>query len=226
MKGILKLLVPALIALIIVAGAEAVLLADVGTQTQQEPVRVACIGDSITRGTEYTLDLWALIGSNYIVGDFGVGGSTVSLNSGAAYLNKTAFETADEFQPDIVLIMLGTNDAAPIVNETINEFVNDYITLIDVVQRWSSKPDVYLLMPPPIDNASVNHSSKLLADRVQPGIYEVVDQTGLPLIDAYTPLVGQPELFLDGVHPTAEGAQLIAKAVYDAVEWPIKPAQA
>lgn len=221
-----KLLSAAVIALIIIASTEGALLASTTTTTQPpQPIRVACIGDSITRGTEYTLDLWALIGPDYVIGDFGVGGATVSLHSEAAYMNKTACETAKAFEPDMVFVMLGTNDADKTLNETTEEFVADYILLLEEFEELPTKPEMYLMMPPPIYNTSLSLSGELFAERVQPGIREVADQTGLTLIDAYSPLLGHPDLFVDGVHPTAGGAQKIAEAVYAAVSWPIKNSQ-
>ena len=46
-----------------------------------KPLRVACIGDSITEGSGYPDNLRMLLGTNYTVGNFGVSGSTVSLKS-------------------------------------------------------------------------------------------------------------------------------------------------
>ena len=51
------------------------------TPLQTTPIRVACVGDSITQITKYTADLQAELGSNYTVGNFGVSGSTVSLST-------------------------------------------------------------------------------------------------------------------------------------------------
>lgn len=222
MNATVKLLAAAVIVLIAVASVQTYLLVTPNKPVQPE-VRVACVGDSITRGTEYTLDLWAHLGSNYVIGDFGVGGATVSLHSEAAYMNKTAFETSKQFQPDIVIVMLGTNDADQTLNQTTQEFVSDYISLLDAFHNLPTHPEVYIIQPPPIFNTSLNLSGELFAHRVQPGISEVVNQTGLPVIDAYSPLVGHPDLFIDGVHPKAEGAQVIADAVYAAVDWTAKP---
>jgi len=222
MSRTVKVFAIAIIILMVVVGAETYLLATSTRETQEAPIRVACVGDSITRGTEYTLDLWAYLGSNYVIGDFGVGGATVSLHSEAAYMNKTAFETAKEFQPDIVIVMLGTNDADRTLNETNQEFVADYKTLLAAFQTLPSKPEMYIVQPPPIYNVSVSLSGELFASRVQPSINEVSKETGIPVIDAYTPLLGHPDLFVDGIHPTAAGAQLIADAVYAGVSWPKK----
>jgi len=217
-----KLFATTIIILITIVGTETYLLTT--TQHRQPlPIRVACVGDSITRGTEYTLDLWSQIGSNYVIGDFGVGGATVSLHSDAAYMNKTAFETAKQFQPDIVIVMLGTNDADKTLNETNQQFISDYETLLAALAALPSKPDLYIVQPPPIYNVSVNLSGELFASRVQPSINEVANQTGIPVIDAYSPLLGHPDLFVDGIHPTAGGAQKIADAIYAAVDWTAKP---
>ena len=82
------------IALMIVSSGIAFFIEIVGNEkSPADPVRVACVGDSITEGTEYPADLWMLLGANYTVGNFGVGGSTVSLNSQKPLMNETAFKT-------------------------------------------------------------------------------------------------------------------------------------
>jgi lysophospholipase L1-like esterase len=212
-----KLLSLTITALIIFAGFEAFMVATVGNENQPSPLRVACIGDSITRGTEYTLDLWAMLGANYIVGDFGVGGATVSLHSASAYMNKTELGVAKQFEPNIVIVMLGTNDADKTLNETQTDFVSDYIALLSQFQMLPNKPAVYIVESPPIYNSTANLSGAIFAQMVLPGIKEVANQTGLPLIDAYTPLLGHPDYFIDGIHPKAEGAQIIAETVYSAI---------
>jgi lysophospholipase L1-like esterase len=87
---------------------------DVGTKS----IRVACVGDSITAGTEYPVDLWQLLGSDYVVGNFGIGGATVALGTGSSWMNETGFEVAKRFQPEIVVVALGTNDANSNYNVT------------------------------------------------------------------------------------------------------------
>jgi lysophospholipase L1-like esterase len=213
-----KLLSLTIAVLIVFAGFEAFMVATIGNKNQPSPIRIACVGDSITRGTEYTLDLWAMLGPNYIVGDFGVGGATVSQQSESAYMNKNELEVAKQFQPNIVVVMLGTNDADKTLNESQADFVSDYVALLLQFQALPNKPAVYIVEPPPIYNSTVNLSGTIFAQTVLPGIKEVANQTGLPLIDAYSPLVGYPDYFVDGIHPKAEGAQIIAEAVYAALK--------
>lgn len=210
-----KILAILLVILIFVASLEALMLYLANNKEEQVvTVRVACVGDSITRGTEYTLYLWQLLGPKYIIGDFGVGGVTVSFSSENAYINSTAIELAKEFEPDIVIIMLGTNDADPNLNESKSDFISNYVELISEFQSLTSKPNIWIVKPPPIFN-SVNLSQEVLLEKVIPGIHEVVDQTNLPLIDAYTPLINHPDYFIDGIHPKVAGAEIIANLIYE-----------
>jgi lysophospholipase L1-like esterase len=181
------------------------------------PVRVACVGDSITRGTEYTVDLWNSLGPNYVVADFGIGGATVTLNSGTGYNTSVAFKVAKQFQPNIVIIMLGTNDAKASLNEANATFIRDYELLVREFKSLPSKPVVWAVLPPPIFNNTMSVSEQLLEQNVIPNIREVSSQMGTGLIDVHTPLVGHPELFLDGVHPSSDGAKVIANTIYTAL---------
>ena len=69
-------------------------------QNQKNPsnsIRVACVGDSITEGSDYPNDLWMLLGKNYTVGNFGHGGTTVSLDTPTSYISQPTFQKAKEF---------------------------------------------------------------------------------------------------------------------------------
>ena len=181
---------------------------------KNSPIRVACVGDSITEGTGYPLDLWWLLGPDYVVGNFGVGGATVYTNLGSSYMNETAFEVAQRFNPDIVIIMLGTNDANPDLNESNAAFVNDYVKLVNAFQGLASKPKVWIVLPPPIFNNSAGLSSEILMQNVIPNIEQAANQTGVTVIDVNTPLANHPNYFEDGVHPNTDGAARIALVVY------------
>ncbi len=178
---------------------------------------VACIGDSITLSSQYPLDLWALLGSNYIVGDFGIGGASVAQTTGMSYLNLPGVEVAKQFQPNLVVIMLGTNDAYTNINETDSAFIADYVALVGEFQSLGTKPEVWLVKPPPIYNNTIYLSDDVLVQKVIPNIEQVASQTHSRVIDAHTSLTNHPELFVDGVHPSAEGAKVLADAIYAAL---------
>lgn len=217
MDRISKLLSITVAVLVVLASVEAYDIVHLQYSVKAEPIRVACVGDSLTRGTEYTLFLWDQLGSNYILSDLGVGGTTVSMASEKPYMNESAFGLAQSFQPNIVIIMLGTNDASEGINETEQSFIADYTTLIGAFQSLDSKPSIWIVEPPPIYN-STGLSNNVLINRVLPGIQKVANQTGANLVDANTPLLNHAELYIDGVHPDAEGAKIIADTIYAAIE--------
>ncbi len=180
-------------------------------------IRVACVGDSITRGTEYTVDLWQLLGPNYVVGDFGIGGTTIWRNSNVSYIDQPACKVAQHFEPNIVIIMLGTNDANAGYNESDQAFVADYVKLVTEFQSLVSKPKVWIVVPPPIFNNTANLSSEYFVQNIIPDVKQVANQMNLPLIDVYTPLLQHPKRFVDGVHPSSDGARTIAETIHSAL---------
>jgi lysophospholipase L1-like esterase len=195
----------------------AVFLGTFEDRTNIKPTRVACIGDSITELSNYPNNLQTMLGANYNVSNFGVSGSTVLLNSYNPYISQKAFQRAKEFLPNIVVILLGTNDARTDIYQSIDEFVADYEQLVREVQALESKPKIFLVKPPPIFDNDLNLSNANLLEGVIPRIEQVAKALGLTTIDVYTPLVNHPEYFVDGVHPNNEGASLIASEIYKAI---------
>jgi lysophospholipase L1-like esterase len=185
--------------------------------TKHDTIRVACVGDSITEGTEYPYDLAAMLGANYTVGHFGVGGVTVTVESENGYINQTEFKKAKNFMPNIVVILLGTNDAYPEREQFLGYFKSDYLSLIEAFQSLPTKPQIYIVLPPPVFNDSMGPSSDILAQEVLPLVRQVATETGLPLVDVNTPLLGHADYFWDGLHPNRDGAKIIASKVYEAI---------
>jgi len=186
-------------------------------QGNTSPVRVACVGDSITGITGYPADLQTLLGNSYEVRNFGVMGATILLNTDRPYINQTAFLEVKQFQPQVVVILLGTNDARTNIYQYSQNLEADYKRLIDAFQAFASKPEVLIAIPPPIFNNTLGLSSAYLDQGVIPRVEQVAKELHLPTIDIYGALVIRPELFPDGVHPNNEGAQIIANEVYKAL---------
>jgi len=178
--------------------------------------RVACVGDSLTQSTAFPYDLWVLLGhSNYTVRNFGAGGTTVLLNSEAPYMNTSVFQDALDFQPNIVIIMLGTNDAQPSLVPYNSSFVGDYVKLIGAFQALASKPKIWVVLPPPLfSNQSGRISPEYLKFTLIPGIEQAASETNVPTINVYSALANSPNDFPDGEHPNDAGAKLIADEIY------------
>jgi len=180
-------------------------------------IRVACVGDSITEGSGYPANLQIMLGANYQVEAFGVSGSTVLLNSDRPYLNQTACKTSKVFQPSIVILMLGTNDAKITPSEFIDNFLDDYKKLISEYQALASNPEIWLVKPPPILENDFDLSDTNLQQDVIPQIDQIANELDLPTIDVNAALTPYPEYLMDGVHPSSEGAALIANEINQAI---------
>ena len=185
-----------------------------------QPIRVACVGDSITQGSGYPLRLQLLLGSNYTVRNFGVSGSTVSLNSTRPYMNQTAFKKAEDFDPEIVVIMLGTNDANPEIAFNEENFEADYTQLVASFEGLEGNQSILVVKSPPIFSNNSSYNNTYLATTVLPQIDDVANQLNLPTVDIYSAFGNHSDYFMDGVHPNPEGAALIANNVYDAITSP------
>jgi lysophospholipase L1-like esterase len=185
-----------------------------------EPLRVACVGDSITEKSSYPTQLKLLLGSNYSVGNFGVSGSTVSRDSNLPYMDQVQFQRVKDFQPDIVVVMLGTNDAAPNLQGYNDNFQKDYAELIGSLQSIESNPKIWVVKSPPIQNNSLALSSSFFSQEVVSDIEQTAKTLNLPTINVYDALGDCSEYFWDGVHPNAAGASVIASTVYNALTMP------
>ncbi len=157
-------------------------------------VRVACVGDSITEGSNYPDYLWMLLGSKYRVGNFGVNSTTVSLQSNKPYINQPEFMEAKNFAPNIVVIMLGTNDAYPNNQQTKANFIKDYETLVKEFQMLSSAPQIWLVKPPPVLRNGTGISTEFFTLNIIPAIEAVAGKLNLQVIDLYEHVISLPTI--------------------------------
>jgi lysophospholipase L1-like esterase len=184
-------------------------------EVDAQTIRVACVGDSITEYSGYTAKLQEKLGSNYVVGNFGVSGSTVSLDGKIAYMKQQAFLKAEHFEPELVVIMLGTNDAnCEIANDT--DITSDYMQLIDAFKQLNSNPDIIVVNSPPIYSDYSGYNNTFLTTNVIPTIDNVANNLNLTTVDMYS-VMNNATYFKDGIHPNDEGAGIIANTIYDAV---------
>jgi lysophospholipase L1-like esterase len=205
--------------MLIIAAASLTIIIQLNSQQKitAQIIRVACVGDSITEWSNYPQALQELLGDGYLVGNFGVAGSAVTKNSDIPYMNQSAFEEAKEFEPDVVVIMLGTNDAKDFNYRYIYNFVNDYHDLVTSYDVLPEDQQIYLVKPPPIYNNSLGLENSNLEEGVIPNIEQVADDLDLPTIDVNSVMTNHSEYFQDGVHPNDEGAEVIASTINNAI---------
>ena len=218
MNNKLKLLALGNAVLIVLVGLETFALAVMITESgQHSPIRVACVGDSITEVSGYPSYLQSLLGSQYLVENFGVSGATVLLNSWRPYMNQLKFQNAKEFQPNMVVIILGTNDGLHGLHQYNERFQDDYAKLITQFRQLESKPQIWIVKPPPIFSNSSDLSSPYFTQTIISQIEEVANKQNLPIIDIYSAFGNHTDYFKDGVHPNSQGAALLASEVYNAI---------
>lgn len=136
--------------------------------------RVACVGDSITRGDashepgrgthppfkrqlqgrgNWPAMLQAALGEAFVVGSFSHGGRTAA--DGPAALRRTAeWRSVSCFRPDVVALMVGSNDAKPETWGPAMAFPRDgyveaLLSLARELLSLPSRPRLLLLVPPP-----------------------------------------------------------------------------
>ena len=218
MNGEMKQLTIGVAVLIVLLGIAT--YGNIATSNMPKPIRVALVGDSITQGSGYPFKLQMLLGSNYTVGNFGVCGSTVSHNSTIPYVNQTEFQRAEDFDPDIVVIMLGTNDANPEIAYSEDSFETDYSQIVTSFQGLDGNQLIWVVKSPPIFANNSSYNNTYLADTVLPHIDNLANQMNLPTVDMYNALISHSDYFMDGVHPNPDGATVIASNVYDAITLP------
>ena len=91
------------------------------TTWAQAPIRVACIGNSVTYGyghrdpsaTSYPTQLGHMLGDGYHVRNFGHSGATLLNHGHRPYTQQQAYRDAIAFAPDKAIIHLGLNDTDP-----------------------------------------------------------------------------------------------------------------
>jgi len=208
------------IAIIALISCSGVMALSVQPQTiTNNSIRVACVGDSITFGFGYPENLQTKLGENYTVNNFGVSASTVVSHSNKPYVNQNAFLQSKSFQPEIVIIMLGTNDAQSNIQGGIDTFSSDYKELISDYQSLPTDPEIWLVKPPPIYENDYYWDNTILEQQVIPQIEQVAGELDLPIIDVNSALTDYSEYFGDGIHPNNQGSSIITETIYEAISF-------
>ena len=230
------------------------LLTDIGNwldarkAPKTDAVRVACIGNSITDGHGidmataygYPAMLQKKLGADYWVRNFGVSARTMLNKGDYPYMNEQAWRDALAFQPDIVVIKLGTNDSKPENWQYNAEFRQDLEQMIftlrpDLAQYASmpakkvkkalakakapAKPRILLCTPIPAFKSTWNINDSVIVNGIIPIQQEVAAKYGLEVIDLHTLYANDGDKMLfDGIHPDDKGAARMADIIAEALK--------
>ncbi|MFO7446679.1 MAG: GDSL-type esterase/lipase family protein [Ignavibacteriaceae bacterium] len=192
----------------------------------ENPIRVACVGNSITEGIaltnpamdSYPVDLGRFLGGDYTVRNFGKSGRTLLKKGDFPIWNEQVFTDAINFDPNIIIIMLGTNDSKPQNWVYKDEFLSDYCAMIDTFKQGAANPEIFVCYPLPAFSSAYDIRDTIIVADIIPIIEHIVDSLNVSLIDFYSPFLDKGHLLPDGIHPLVEGSELMAKIVYEALK--------
>ena len=196
-------------------------------------IKVACVGDSITFGhgiknwpqNNYPKLLSDKLGEEYHVQSFGVSGRAVQNDSDQPYTGLKFYGQSLEYNADIIVFMMGTNDSKPENWHDEEKFKEELISLLDSYLEGENPPEMILCTPAAsffVNGETSGVTSHDIQPEVMPIIADVIrevsQEQGYTLIDIYALTLENPEWFAkDGVHPNNDGAAAIADAVYSAI---------
>ena len=192
---------------------------------RKDAVRVACIGNSITFGAgiknrsrdSYPSVLARMLGDSYWVKNFGVSARTMLNKGDHPYMNEPAYKNAIAFNPNIVVIKLGTNDSKSFNWKYKADFMKDAQNMINAFKGLPSQPKIYLCYPSKAYLTGDGINDDIISKEIIPMIKKLAKKNDLSVIDLHTAMDGMPELFPDRIHPNEKGAQVMAKAVYQSI---------
>ena len=194
-------------------------------------MKVACIGNSITDGygmdmadvNAYPAQLQRMLGTGYKVRNFGRSGRTMLNKGNLPYMKEKTWAEAKAYNPDIAIVMLGTNDTKNINWDNYgSEFSADMQQMIDELKALPSNPTVMLCTPIQSYKTEVSKNwqirDSVMTNEIIPIIKKLAKKNKLTLINL-NPVVqmNKEEMMADGVHPTPKGAAKMAKTVAESI---------
>lgn len=199
----------------------------IAPEDYREPVHVYCMGDSITQGSgieeeereekSYPGRLQQYLGAGYEVTNYGVSGRTMIDIPEKWYRNTGYIELVEAQSPDIVTIMLGTNDSKA-GNWNAEAYKSQYVAMVEELQEIPSSPRIYIMAPLrafPREDGEIIYGidNDVIKGEIHRIVEEVADETGARMIDLYAVTDGHPEYFADGVHCNEAGYEVLAGAI-------------
>lgn len=233
-KSLLKVGMPLAVAAVALAAAK---IREMSAPKKEKPHSdapiIVALGDSITFGAGVAktraTDSWEsklekLLGGAYQVLNYGISGATLQNEGDMPYWNMPdklcqGFpEAALALNPEIVILMLGTNDSKP-YNWNRGRYEAQLDERVKELKASTSVKRLILMCPPytcPADGSDTvgfDIINETIRDEINPIVKKCAEENGAECIDLYALTDGHSEYFADGVHPNSFGNRVIASAI-------------
>lgn len=192
---------------------------------QSQKVKVACVGNSITWGhgiqdrnrNTYPAQLQVLLGDGFDVRNFGNNGKCAQDESDDPYTKTQEYADALSFQPDIVIIKLGTNDSKPQNWKDAKRFKKGLEKIAVSFSKLASHPRIIMALPATAFSHAWAINDSIISAGIIPACQQIAAQHKWQVVDLHQTTSTLSRLFPDGIHPNEEGAGIIAKTIRDAI---------
>jgi lysophospholipase L1-like esterase len=192
-----------------------------------DQILVGCIGDSITAGVHssggnhtYPGQLQIMLDTKYPgkykVTNLGACGSTMMKGANSPYWQRPQYKTLTTNKWDILIIMLGTNDAKDAASHgppnwphnctkdgmTLDlacPFAEDYASMVTLARTLGTTagtpPTIYSAIPPPLMQKDSIGANNTVINDVYPALVPAINaanKLGTPVIDIFSAMGGNP----------------------------------
>lgn len=202
-------------------------------EVKEGQIKVACIGDSITYGhgisdwekNNYPAVLQQILGNGYHVANFGSSGTCVNPNGDQPYRSRAIYQESLDYNADVLVFMLGTNDSKPENWTDAATFSEQYKALLDTYLNGENAPKVYIglcaqayYIDGVTEGVAEYDIQPAVVDEIAALLQEMYVGTEVEIIDVHSLTEQHPEWFeKDGIHPNNDGARGIAELVAETI---------
>lgn len=200
--------------------------------TVKEKYHLACLGDSLTAGhywanQAYPVYLAEKVNERYEVGSFSYNGLSVTGYGGSfdnpnqRYIVRDEYKQSLKFEPDIIAILLGTNDATGWAKAE-PTFEDEYRILLDsYIEAFPNVKFIMMVSPPTMTPNSFGIPNDIIRDYVNPIQRDLAEEYGFEILDLREEFEDHDNYETDylrpndGVHFTVTAADYVAGRVWD-----------
>ena len=190
--------------------------------SQQQPQNVACIGDSITYGyglSSPAKQAWPALledklGEGSRVANLGESGTTLMDEGEYPYRSTGYLEEAKQMQPDVFIVMLGTNDAFS-YRWNSESYRTQLGALVDELAASTPQARIVLMAPPRTFYEYAGYGTEgtddvVIGGQIRSIVRETAGEKGCDYVDLYAFTEQHPEWFPDCLHPNTQGHAALA----------------